>query len=56
MGAGGDPRNIENISLLQTVKRHIDHTLKLEKDITRSPITSLSPTGRRLLEMGRRKQ
>jgi hypothetical protein len=32
MGAGGDPRNIENISPLQTVKRHIDHTLKLEKD------------------------
>jgi len=32
MGAGGDPENIEKISLLHTVKRHIDHTLKIEKD------------------------
>lgn len=32
LGAGGDPKNIERLSLLETVKRHIDHLKCYEND------------------------
>jgi hypothetical protein len=31
-GGGGDPRNIEKLSLLATVKQHVDHLTQAEKD------------------------
>lgn len=32
LGAGGDPQNIERITLLETVKQHIDHLKSYEKE------------------------
>ena len=32
LGAGGDPMNIEKITVLTTIKRHIEHKKKLEKE------------------------
>lgn len=31
-GGGGDPKNIERVSFLETVKQHIDHLKSYEKD------------------------